>query len=151
MPVFILKLKSEFLDKFKEYQYLAENQLSIKIKVLRTDNGTEYMNNIYFWIFNSSDIQHRTSIPYSPQHNGLSECYLLYIILNSKLYKHLWAVPIIPAVHTYIVNRSQIRALNYKISEEIWSGRKPDLSHMKIFGSCAMAQRPKGKNKKWDS
>ncbi|GBP63981.1 Retrovirus-related Pol polyprotein from transposon TNT 1-94 [Eumeta japonica] len=35
--------------------------------------------------------------------------------------------------------------------EEVWSGRKPDLSHMRIFGCEAMMHIPKEKLKKWDS
>ncbi|GBP32006.1 Retrovirus-related Pol polyprotein from transposon TNT 1-94 [Eumeta japonica] len=51
----------------------------------------------------------------------------------------------------YITNRTLTRALNYKTPEEVWSGRKPDLSHMRIFGCEAMMHIPKEKLKKWDS
>lgn len=33
----------------------------------------------------------------------------------------------------YLVNRSSTQALNYKSPEEMWSGSKPDLSHMKYL------------------
>ncbi|GBP01231.1 Retrovirus-related Pol polyprotein from transposon TNT 1-94 [Eumeta japonica] len=51
----------------------------------------------------------------------------------------------------YITNRTPTRTLNYKTPEEVWSGRKPDLSHMRIFGCEAMMHIPKEKLKKWDS
>ncbi|GBP75752.1 Retrovirus-related Pol polyprotein from transposon TNT 1-94 [Eumeta japonica] len=63
--------------------------------------------------------------------------------------KSLWAEAIRTAA--YITNRTPTRALNYKAPEEVWSGRKPDLSHMRIFGCEAMMHIPKEKLKKWDS
>ncbi|KAH9648425.1 retrovirus-related pol polyprotein from transposon TNT 1-94-like protein [Citrus sinensis] len=43
--VYILKHKSEALDKFKEWITLMENQIGRKVKRLRTDNGLEYCSN----------------------------------------------------------------------------------------------------------
>jgi hypothetical protein len=34
--------------------------------------------------------------------------------------------------------------------EEKWSGKKPDLTHFRIFGTQAMAHIPKQKRRKWD-
>ncbi|GBP03112.1 Retrovirus-related Pol polyprotein from transposon TNT 1-94 [Eumeta japonica] len=59
--------------------------------------------------------------------------------------KSLWAEAIRTAA--YITNRTPTRALNYKTPEEVWSGRKPDLSHMRIFGCEAMMHIPKEKLK----
>ncbi|GBP46785.1 Retrovirus-related Pol polyprotein from transposon TNT 1-94 [Eumeta japonica] len=98
----------------------------------------------------------KTSTPYTPQQNGLSErmnrtllekarC----MLINANLQKSLWAEAIRTAA--YITNRTPTRALNYKTPEEVWSGRKPDLSHMRIFGCEAMMHIPKEKLKKWDS
>ena len=36
--------KSDVVDKFIEYKSMMENQLSTKIKCVRTDNGGEYIN-----------------------------------------------------------------------------------------------------------
>lgn len=41
---FLLKHKSEVLIVFKHLTHLVENQYSTKIKVLRSDNGGEYVN-----------------------------------------------------------------------------------------------------------
>ena len=38
----ILKVKSETLEKFREFKALVENQSSRKIRALRSDNGGEY-------------------------------------------------------------------------------------------------------------
>ncbi|KRY06708.1 Retrovirus-related Pol polyprotein from transposon TNT 1-94, partial [Trichinella britovi] len=34
--------------------------------------------------------------------------------------------------------------------EEAWSGRKPNLAHLKIFGCLAMVHVASGQRKKWD-
>lgn len=41
-------------------------------------------------------------------------------------------------------------ALGNRTLYEIWTGCKPDISHIRIFGSTAMVHIAKGKCKKWD-
>ncbi|KAL0893973.1 hypothetical protein ABMA27_014049 [Loxostege sticticalis] len=154
--VFTLKSKSECLNKFKEYKCLVENQLNVKIKTLRTDNGTEYKNKEFADFLRSSGIKHQTSTPYSPQQNGLAERMNRTLVekarcmlINANLQKYLWAEAVVTAA--YIVNRSPTRALDWKTPEEKWSGKQPIVSHMRVFGCEAMMHIPKEKVKKWDS
>lgn len=71
------------------------------------------------------------------------------MLLNAKLNKHFWA----EALHTaaYVYNRSPTRTLSHKTPEEVWTGTKPKVSHLKIFGCEAMVHTPKEKSKKWDA
>ncbi|KAL0821709.1 hypothetical protein ABMA28_005135 [Loxostege sticticalis] len=154
--VFTLKSKSECLNKFKEYKCLVENQLNVKIKTLRTDNGTEYTNKEFADFLRSSGIKHQTSTPYSPQQNGLAERMNRTLVekarcmlINANLQNYLWAEAVVTAA--YIVNRSPTRALDWKTPEEKWSGKQPIVSHMRVFGCEAMMHIPKEKVKKWDS
>jgi hypothetical protein len=41
--VYLLRAKGEVFDKFKEYKALVENQIDMKIKTLRSDNGGEFV------------------------------------------------------------------------------------------------------------
>jgi hypothetical protein len=41
--IYFLRKKSEVFDRFKEFKALVENQTEKKIKVLRTDNGGEFL------------------------------------------------------------------------------------------------------------
>ncbi len=41
--VYLLRAKGEVFDKFKEYKALVENQIGMKIKTLRSDNGREFV------------------------------------------------------------------------------------------------------------
>ena len=42
-PIHFLKHKSEFFGLFKVFKALVENQFGRKLKVLRSDNGGEYV------------------------------------------------------------------------------------------------------------
>ncbi|CAH2099085.1 unnamed protein product [Euphydryas editha] len=154
--VYFLKKKSEALEKFKEFKFQVENQLECNIKCLRTDNGLEYVNNAFSEFLATAGIVHQTTVPYTPEQNGVSErmnrtlvekakC----LLINAKLPKLYWA----EAIHTaaYLINRSPTRSLAFKTPEEIWSKKKPNISHLRIFGCEAMIHLPREKRKKWDS
>lgn len=153
--VYFIKNKNEVFEKFLEFKNRVENELSTKIKILRSDNGTEYKNNIFEAFLKKSGILHQTSTPYTPEQNGLSErmnrtlierakC----MILNANLHVAFWAEAV--ATAAYIVNRSPTCALSDVTPYEVWTGKKPNLSHMKIFGCPAMVLIPKEKRTKLD-
>ena len=56
-----------------ELKALIENASGIKIKILRFDNGGEYVSNYFLHICSQSGIQVQHSIPYTPQQNGVAE------------------------------------------------------------------------------
>lgn len=154
--VYFLKNKSEALDKFKEFKSFVENETDKNIKILRTDNGKEYLNKEFNSFLMKSGIQHQTTNPYTPEQNDLAErmnrtlverakC----LILNSKLQKSFWAEAVYTAA--YIINRSPTKALKYRTPYEMWTGKKPNINNMRIFGCPVMVHLPKAKRQKWDS
>jgi hypothetical protein len=42
----------------------------------------------------------------------------------------------------YIKNQCPTKALDSKTPLEVWSGRKPDVSHLRVFGCKAFAHVP---------
>ena len=54
--VFFIKNKSEVLETFTELKALIENASGKKIKILRSDNGGEYISNDLMHIFSQSGI-----------------------------------------------------------------------------------------------
>ena len=50
-----------------------ENQTEKKIKVLRTDNGTEYGSNEFNDFCNEAGIKRETTTVYTPNKNGVAE------------------------------------------------------------------------------
>ena len=51
----------------------------------------------------------------------------------------------------YLVNRSPSSALEDKTPQEVWTGKKPSLSHLRVFGCDAYVHVPKDKITKLDS
>jgi hypothetical protein len=43
----------------------------------------------------------------------------------------------------YLVNRSPASTLDDKTPHEVWTGRKPSLTHLKVFGCDAYVHIPK--------
>jgi hypothetical protein len=101
-------------------------------------------------------IQRQTSAPYSPQQNGVAEranrtimeC-ARSMILAQGLEFEFWGEAVNTAV--YIKNRCPTKALDSKTPQEAWSGRKPDVSDLRVFGCKAFAHVPDEKRTKLES
>jgi hypothetical protein len=93
---------------------------------------------------------------YTPEQNGLSERYNRSIVekarcllFDAQLNKSFWAEAVNTAV--YMKNRSLAAGLDSDCTPyEMWTGRKPNESHLRIFGSTVMVDVPKEKRRKWD-
>ena len=72
--VFILSNKkaSTVLTAFKDFQAWAERQSGHKIKQIRTDRGTEYMDEMIAYV-KSIGIEYCPTAAHSPQSNGVAE------------------------------------------------------------------------------
>lgn len=131
---------------------MAETQCSNKIKIFRSDNGTEYTNNSFQKFLNSCGIIHQRTAPYTPEQNGVSERLNRTIIdrvrcmlIDSGLDEKFWAEAAVTA--SYLLNRTPCR--NHSVCpEEMWSGRKPSLNHIRVFGCKAFMHIPKVKRSK---
>jgi hypothetical protein len=65
-----------------------------------------------------------------------------------KLGKELWAEVVGTAC--YLVNRSPSSMLDDKTPQEVWTGKKPSLTHLKVFGCEAYVHVPKENKSKLD-
>ena len=150
--VYFLKTKSEVIRKFKTYKALAENFHNAKIKVFRSDGGGEFCSREFENLLQESGIEHHKSAPYTPQQNGsaerlnrtLFECGRS-ILAASELPEKFWADAVATAVHAK--NRSLHKAIG-RTPFELWTGEKPDLGDLRIFGCAAYAITPNNKRKK---
>lgn len=127
-----------------------------KIKILRTDNGSEYCNADFKKFLKIEGILHQTTAPYTPQQNGKAErinrtlvekarC----LLADSGMSKEFWAETVSTAAYLY--NRTPSRILvDYKSPEEVFSNEKPNLKYLKVFGCSAMVHVPKEKRRKLD-
>ena len=71
--VYMLKRKDEVFDMFVSFYNMVSTQFDKKIKVVRSDNGTEFVNHKMNEFFNEKGVIHQTSCAYTPQQNGIAE------------------------------------------------------------------------------
>lgn len=153
--VYFLKHKHETFDKFREYKAEVENETSKSIRVLRSDGGGEYCNGKFKDFLKSAGIKHQTTVPYTPEQNSVAERSHRTIIekartllSEAKLPKQYWAEAVNTVV--YLKNRSPTKAVKGAVPEEVWTGKKVDVSHLRIFGCLGYRLIPKAKRRKLD-
>lgn len=137
--VYFLKEKSETFVVFKRFKALVEKQSGSTIKVMRSDRGCEYTSQEFEDYCKDEGIWKQLTASYSPQQNGIVERENRTIVematsmMNEKgLPKRFWAEAVFTAV--YILNRSPTKFVKNKTPFEAWSGFKPSVRHLKIFG-----------------
>ena len=121
--VYMLKCKSEVFGRFEPWRALVEAQSECKVKVLRSDNGGEYVSKAFEEYLKAHGIEHHTSAPYTPQQNGVAERANRTIVEMARSMIHdqglkyeLWGEAVSNAVYTR--NRCPTQALISKTPQE---------------------------------
>ena len=143
--VYLLRSKDEALDKFKEYKLEVENQLSKKIKIIRSDRGGEY--NEPFNVFcREHGIVHQTTAPYSPESNGVAERknrtlkeMMNALLGESGLAQNMWGEALLTS--NYILNKIPNKVTG-KTPYELWKGNVPSYKYLKVWGCLAKVAVP---------
>jgi len=153
--IYLLKLKSEVFQIFKNFKSLVEKQSGKCIKVLRTDGGGEFTSGELETFCIEQGILHEVTAPYTPQHNGIAERrnrtilnMVRSMIKGKNLPHNFWGEAATTAV--YILNRCPTKSLHSQVPEEVWSGLKPSVKHLRIFGSLCYRHIPDQRRKKLD-
>lgn len=142
--IYLMTLKSEVFDFFKEYVAETETKFEKKIATLRCDNGGEYKNEKVITFCKNKGIKLDFTTPHSPQLNGVAERInrtimekVRAMLYDSNLDKNMWGEAAYAAV--YLINRSP-KSGQSKTPFEIWTGKLPNLCNIQIFGSVAYAK-----------
>lgn len=152
--VYFLKRKSEVEEKIRGFVRMVETQVGRKPRAIRSDQGGEYSSKTLRQFYVDEGIQPQYTAAYSPQQNGISErknrslCEMARcMLLEAGLDQKYWA----EAVNTacYLQNRLPTAAVE-RTPYEIWHGRMPDFSHLRLFGCSAYVMVPPVQRKKMD-
>ncbi|GKB91975.1 putative ribonuclease H-like domain-containing protein, partial [Tanacetum coccineum] len=137
--VFFFATKNETSGILKTFITEIENQLDYKVKVIRSDNGTEFKNSVINQFYEIKGIKREFSVARTPQHNGVAERRNRTLIeaartmlVDSKLPTTFSA----EAVSTvcYMLNWVLVIKSHNKTPYELIRGRTPLIDFMKPFG-----------------
>ena len=130
------------------------------MRTLRSDNAGENMSNEFTSYLTARGVRHETSVAHTPQQNGVAEranrtlCEGARAVIHAQgLPKELWAEVINYAVYTLnrVLTTSSAGIIWDATPYELWFGKKPDISHLRTFGTRAFAHIPDVKRKKMDA
>ncbi|GKC85806.1 retrovirus-related pol polyprotein from transposon TNT 1-94 [Tanacetum coccineum] len=114
--------------------------LKALVRRIRTDNGTEFVNQTLREYYDKVGISHETSVARSLRQNGIVErrnSTLIeaarIILIYEKAPLFLWAEEVATACYTQ--NRSIIRIRHDKTPYELLHDKLPDLSFFHVFGA----------------
>ena len=138
--VYFLKNKFDIFKTFKKWNAMVEIETSLKVKYLRSDNGGEYIDGRFSEYCAAQGIRMEKTILETPQQNGVDERMnrtfnerVRSMRLHAGLSKTFWVDVISTAA--YPINRGPSVPIEFKLPEEVWSGKEVNFSHLKVF-SC---------------
>ncbi|RVW87710.1 Retrovirus-related Pol polyprotein from transposon TNT 1-94 [Vitis vinifera] len=92
--VYFLKNKSDVFVTFKKWKAMVETETGLKVKCLRSDNGGEYIDGGFSEYCAAQGIRMEKTIPGTPQQNA------------------------------YLINRGPSVPMEFRLPEEVWSGKE---------------------------
>jgi len=139
--LFLMKHRSELFHIFQSFFNEIKTQFGVSIRVLRSDNGREYLSHSFKQFMASHGILHQTSCAYTPQQNGVAERKNRHLIettrtllIHGAVLEHFWGDVILTAC--YLINRMPSSVLKNNIPHSILFPH--DSLHplpLRVFGS----------------
>nr|GEX60779.1 retrovirus-related Pol polyprotein from transposon TNT 1-94 [Tanacetum cinerariifolium] len=111
-----LRSNDEALDFIIKFLKMIQVRLKVPVRRIRTDNGTEFVNQTLREYYEQVGISHETSVARSPHQNGVVERQAV-------------------ATACYTQNRSIVRLRHGKTPYELLHGKLPDLLFLYVFGA----------------
>ncbi|GJU01853.1 retrovirus-related pol polyprotein from transposon TNT 1-94 [Tanacetum coccineum] len=119
---------------------MIQLRLKAPVRRIRTDNGTEFVNQTLREYYEKVGISHEISVARSPQQNGVVKRRNRTLIetartmlIYAKALLFLWAETVATACYTQ--NHSIIRLHHCKTTYELLHDKLPDLSFLYVFGA----------------
>lgn len=156
--VYPIRDKSEVLSALQGFYAFVRCQFGdgpypLVLKSLHSDQGGEYSSRAFADFCLEHGIVHHRVAAYSPELNGVAERYnqtiqsmIRSLLIDSGLPLAFWVDALYVAVH--VCNRLPSAAVKYRTPFELWMGRIPDLSHLKVFGSVGYVHVPEPQQRK---
>jgi len=138
--IFFMQKKSETYSKFCKFKSLVKKESRKKVKALRSDNGGEFVSGEFKDFCSTKGIWRELIAPHNPQQNEVAEqknrmiMGVAWAMLHDQgLPLHLWEEACNTTV--YVQKRCPHRILGMSTLEEAYSGKRANISHLRIFCS----------------
>ncbi|XP_071727005.1 uncharacterized protein [Rutidosis leptorrhynchoides] len=148
--VVMLKHKSDTFEHIKVLILKLESLYKLKVRKIRTDNGTEFKNNQMLLFCNENRIQQQFSPAYTLQSNGVAERKNRTLIETARTMLADAYLPIFfwgEAMSTacYVMNRVLVVKRYCNTFYELLHKRNPNIKHLEPFGApCTILVRDTG-------
>jgi hypothetical protein len=151
--VFFLQEKSQTQETLKGFLKRAQNEFGLRIKKIRSDNGTEFKNSQGF-LEEEEGIKHEFSSPYTPQKNGVVERKNRTLLDMARTMLDQYKTPDrfwVEAINNacYSNNRLYLHQILKKTSYKLLTGKKPNISYFRVFGSKCFILVKRGRKSKF--
>ena len=127
-----------------------------KSKILHTDNGGEYTSREFCSFLKTESIRHELTISKHPEQNGVSERFnrtlvesVRSMLADAQLPQKFWAEALSTAV--FLRNLSFTSTVPGMTPLQVWSGKKPSVNNLKVFGCAAYSHISKDERGKLSS
>ena len=154
-----LKTKDEVFTIFQAFHAMVQTQFSSKIKILHSDNGSEFINQRFQSYFQQHDLLYETSCSQTPVQNGVAKRKNRHILETSRALLLGAMVPSCPwgddvATAVYLINHMSSKILHFKTLLQILSTHISFHSILilpsRIFGCVAFVHLHKNQRTKLD-
>lgn len=123
--MYFIKSKSEVSSKIKSFVEFVNNQTEHNVKKIRSDNGTEFVNDEIKRFFEGKGIKHELTVAYTPEQSGAVERENRAIVEAARTMLHarkldlnLWAESVNAIV--FVLNRIGTSSVKNKSPCELW-------------------------------
>jgi transposase InsO family protein len=152
--MFILQDKNKTQEVLNKFLRMTQNKFDVKVKKIRSDNGTEFKNTQVKDFLDEECIKHEFLAPYTTQQNGVAENKNRTLIEMARTmldeYKttdRFWAETINTTCHA--TNRLYLHKLLEKTSYELLIGNKLNVSYFRVFRSKCYILQKRSKSSKF--
>lgn len=140
--IFLLPYKAQVGSNIKDFMAYVQTQFATTIKVIRSDNRSEFLNKDLQARFVEKEVIHQTTYVCTPQQNGLVERKYRSLLnvaraLHFHSHVHLWSFYL--RTTAYILSRTTSHSFNGLSPYEVLFKKVPNNCELKVFGCLCFA------------
>ena len=151
--ILFLKTRSEIYEKFREWDNAVGLETGEKAAIFRADNAREYQK--LEKLVRTRGTHFEFTTPYTPEQSGVAERFNRTVtqmaramLLWAELPHQFWGEAV--ATANYLRNLMPAGQDQEKSPNELWTGTKPDISHIRKFGCLVHVHIPRESRSKLD-